>query len=148
MSSAPWAAKRCCTCKQEKPASEFYADKRARSGLRAQCKRCHCDTSMRTRDPEKKRAANRRWMRDYSRRPDVMARERVRSRRRNKTPEAKARLALNAAVQAGRVQRPGACARCGMACRPNGHHHDYSKPLAVEWLCTGCHGKEHRHGRR
>lgn len=34
------ATKRCCGCKQEKPASEFYGDKRKRDGLQGRCKPC------------------------------------------------------------------------------------------------------------
>jgi hypothetical protein len=38
--------KTCGACRSEKPASDFYADKRRRDGLKGQCKRCHCRTSI------------------------------------------------------------------------------------------------------
>jgi len=44
----------------------------------------------------------------------------------------------------GRLVRPAACEECGASCTPNAHHDDYSKPLAVRWLCTKCHGLVHR----
>jgi hypothetical protein len=59
-----------------------------------------------------------------------------------------AHAAVSAAVLSGVLVRPTQCERC-----PNevdniiGHHHDYSKPLEVEWLCRPCHGKHHaEHG--
>jgi len=48
------------------------------------------------------------------------------------------------AVRAGRLPRPEACQRCGRECVPHGHHADYARPLDVKWLCTACHGAEHR----
>lgn len=64
--------------------------------------------------------------------------------------EEKARGALKVAVAAGRLIRPEACQRCnripGRGARGQaliqGHHHDYSKPLDVEWLCAKCHRAE------
>ena len=43
------------------------------------------------------------------------------------------------------IIKPDCCSHCGD--RTDGlhaHHRDYSKPLAVLWLCPLCHGKEHR----
>ncbi len=39
------------------------------------------------------------------------------------------------------IQQP--CAKCGDA-KSEMHHHDYSKPLEVEWLCRKCHLAEHK----
>lgn len=39
------------------------------------------------------------------------------------------------------VQQP--CAVCG-AEKTEMHHHDYSKPLEVEWLCRPCHMRTHQ----
>lgn len=51
---------------------------------------------------------------------------------------------LSSAILAGKVTRPDACARCGQQGPVDGHHHDYSKPLDVEWLCRPCHMTHHR----
>jgi hypothetical protein len=63
-----------------------------------------------------------------------------------------ARVTLQRAVRAGDVVRPDRCSRCGNEPPPgraiNGHHHDYSKPLDVEWLCEKCHTAHHRKVRR
>jgi hypothetical protein len=55
-----------------------------------------------------------------------------------------ARQILKRAVLSGVVTRPIHCEVCGLICKPHGHHPDYSKPLKVIWVCTSCHGKEHR----
>lgn len=56
-----------------------------------------------------------------------------------------ARSAVQAAIKRGELVRPRACSRCRRRRRaPEAHHLDYSKPLAVIWLCKGCHAKEHR----
>lgn len=38
------------------------------------------------------------------------------------------------------------CSECGS---PDSqmHHHDYTKPLEVEWLCRKCHLKRHKDSR-
>lgn len=37
---------------------------------------------------------------------------------------------------------PCPCATSGVPL--HGHHHDYAKPLEIEWLCVACHVAEHR----
>ena len=41
-------------------------------------------------------------------------------------------------------ETPDKCSRCGKGGRIIAHHPDYTDPLTVEWLCNGCHLKEHR----
>lgn len=54
-----------------------------------------------------------------------------------------ARKAVNHAIEAGRLSsRP--CQKCGGTLNLQAHHHDYSKPLDVEWLCSKCHGELRR----
>jgi hypothetical protein len=61
-------------------------------------------------------------------------------RHRSKYPErAKARNLLSKAVQHGKIARPAVCEQCGVECRPEAHHPDYSEPLNVRWLCKACH---------
>jgi ribosomal protein S27AE len=55
-----------------------------------------------------------------------------------------AKSAVYCAVKAGKLKPPKRCSGCGrFAGRIHGHHDDYSKPLAVRWLCARCHGAIH-----
>lgn len=54
-----------------------------------------------------------------------------------------AHLELQRAVNRGEVERPDTCSDCGAAGQIQGHHHDYSKPLDVHWLCVSCHAGRH-----
>lgn len=59
---------------------------------------------------------------------------------RAKHPEkAAAHDAVFDALRGGRLVRPSVCDQCGVVCRPQGHHDDYTKPLSVRWLCRPCH---------
>lgn len=138
--------KRCPTCGVTKDATEFYGCKRSKDGLKSQCKACHIEGNVRTRDPDN----TRRLGRDHMRRARVAdpekfrARERDASRRRPKDDRVRARQLLNGAVRRGEVVRPDECSRCGCAGKVTGHHPDYSKPLEVVWLCYPCHAEEDR----
>lgn len=55
-----------------------------------------------------------------------------------------ARNALGKALRLGTVVRPSTCEKCGSTGRLiDGHHEDYSQPLAVWWLCKPCHFRRH-----
>lgn len=89
------------------------------------------------RDPELARQREReRYQRDKEKRAALVARRDPKKR--------KAMQMVNARVAAGTMLKPDTCERCGEKGRIEGHHHDYDKPLEVEWLCEACHGLEHR----
>jgi len=52
-----------------------------------------------------------------------------------------ARSKLRKAVRRGDIV-PLPCERCG-ASDVEGHHHDYTQPFDVRWLCRDCHSREH-----
>jgi hypothetical protein len=53
----------------------------------------------------------------------------------------RARVMLNNAVRAGKLERPKQCAICGHFIEGGceAHHYDYGKPLSVTWVCPQCH---------
>ena len=44
------------------------------------------------------------------------------------------------AIKVGDLVPSSTCELCGISGPVEAHHHDYRKPLEVEWLCTVCHG--------
>lgn len=56
----------------------------------------------------------------------------------------KARRKLKSEIEAGRIIRPKKCSTCKKAGRIQAHHSNYKEPLNVKWICSTCHGKEHR----
>lgn len=137
----------CGCCKAPKPADEYYADKRTANGLKAQCKKCHLETAVRTRDKERHRD----YRRDSARRARASDPEKFRRRHleasRKRPPAGKrreARKLLNYAVRSGKVERPPKCQECDSRGLIHGHHEDYDRPLDVLWLCPECHGIAHR----
>lgn len=138
---------RCTRCDEYLPEDQFYNRSSNHHGLRHNCKSCCTDLNLKTRDPENARDYNREWMRkDRRRNPEkYKKRDRERARKRDYDEKDQARRKLNYAVQAGEIERPEKCPKCGREdLTIHGHHHDYSQPLDVEWMCSRCHGKEHR----
>jgi hypothetical protein len=151
--------KMCTKCKTVKPLTEFVRRQTRSDGRCSHCKECyrkrsaelwwnHRDKALeyarRCYDPQKKRASYERQMADPSKREALRRREVARAKaNKDKKP---AQAACQKAVKNGFLVRPKACTQCGQASgRIEGHHHDYSKPLDVIWLCVKCHRRMH-HG--
>lgn len=139
------SSSRCCTtCGEQKPLAAFEADRRVPSGRGPRCRSCR----------------NRNYKPEYRYRYAERNREKERERARRKssantkrrdTKTERARHAARNAVAAGAVVKPTRCEVCGDAPerhRLHAHHEDYDRPLDVRWLCSVCHGREHRHALR
>lgn len=155
----------CRKCGAEKPQSEYYKQPTNKTGYQYSCKAC---TSQRIRENyrqnidhykgyEKSRTnrserASQQSLRDrgrYAVDPEFreVVKERVK-RHRNAHPEkAIARRKLSKAIETGRIVPLKNCEHCGTTEKQiQGHHWSYEPEhwLDVIWLCTTCHGKEHR----
>ncbi len=54
----------------------------------------------------------------------------------------RAHVILNRALLKGLILRPENCSECKKTCKPDGHHENYSNPLAVIWVCRSCHSRK------
>jgi hypothetical protein len=81
------------------------------------------------------------WRKRYYSDPE---RNKRHAEQRKNTDKNKARNKLHHEVEAGRIIKPILCENCGTESILHGHHVDYNKPLEVKWLCSFCHGLEHR----
>lgn len=111
----------CSVCKVEKFVEEFHREKRKPVGYAAACRMC-----INKADRERHRKKKNRTIEPPER--------------------AKARKAVKDAVRRGELTKPTKCQGCFETFPKHlihGHHHDYSKPLEVTWLCAPCHGLEH-----
>ena len=125
------ATKRCKKCGEDLPLKAFQREALNRDGLRGSCKACHRVREMAWRHANRDRVAK--------------TQQRWRSRR-GDPEKVRARNAVSGAVKRGELRKPERCEQCGAEAeshRIHGHHHDYSKPLDVEWLCVGCHLAAH-----
>lgn len=135
---------RCGKCRSYLPKNGFYKNNRTILGIKSECKKCHCETLLTSRDKENSRRLGRESMRRRRRESPEQFRARERQHLRKKDARTAARDVLNRAVRSGNMIRPSVCSSCQRTGRITAHHADYSKPLAVEWLCYECHGRLHR----
>lgn len=123
--------KRCGTCKvfykannTEEFRSHFYKNRDELDGYMARCKKCDYKLSLnKKRNHAKQNAA----------------------KRKNAPIQHKARMILNNAVALKKILKPKECSKCLATGQIHGHHHDYSKPLSVIWVCRKCHKDIHDH---
>lgn len=153
--------KQCFKCQQVKPLDDFYKHPQMADGRLNKCKACaKSDASQHRSDNlEACRAYDRkRFQHDLERRslqidqsrewarnnPEKMAEVKAQWQARN--PEKRqCHISLASALTKGTLVKSASCQSCGISgVRIHGHHHDYTKPLDVMWLCATCHAKQHR----
>jgi hypothetical protein len=163
--------KRCKDCDETKPLDEFYVHKVMADGRLNKCKACvrarvkkhRAENVERIREYDRERhqrperrayskAQSKRWYAENPERAAELARRwqaanpersgEVRRRWKLANPvKIAAHVAVNNAVRAGKLAKQP-CVVCGET-QVHAHHHDYSKPLDVEWLCPLHHRRLH-----
>lgn len=134
------STKTCSGCGLELPLSEFNKKRRNKDGLQDRCRKCFSEYNKAryASDPERFKRDARRYRED-----NVEGVYATRLRMCEKNPTHKnANEAVSLALQLGVIANPGVCYGCGCDSsehRIEAHHHDYSKPLEIVWLCTPCH---------
>lgn len=157
--------KKCYRCSIEKELTEFYKHPANTDGHSNRCKECtkkdvkenrkvkkdYYDNYDRNRpnaeDRKDKSVESRRSK--YNSDPDFRKKKLYSSwlDRRNNPDKYGARDALTVARKNGALATPETCEHCGISgVRIEGHHWSYLPEhwLDVIWLCTICHGKEHK----
>lgn len=137
--------KTCFKCGLNLPIDSFYVHPRMADGHLGKCKEC----------TKKDVAAN--YQKNFAEIQNYEC-ERFKSpsrkkmvvqyaKRRRTSPEGRpkflARSKLAYQVRNGLIVRPDKCESCGITCKVQAHHEDYSRPYDVKWLCFVCHRKQH-----
>jgi hypothetical protein len=144
--------KRCKGCQETLPPEAFYAKKGARDGLESKCKDCKRSGVAKNRKRNKAHYAAYDKIRNQSLERMEASQRYAQSDKgkisrqnsldryaRNHPERVKAQELAGIAMAQGKIQRPIACESCGQRKPLQAHHHDYSKPYDVTFLCTGCH---------
>lgn len=159
------ATKRCFKCGETKPLSAFYKHPRMTDGHVNKCKECNKKDVVENRlsnlsyyqecDRNRKNASERAMINNernkarYKNNEDF--KQNVRRTREKWLDEnnhkRSAHLAVQSATRTGKIHKPSVCSCCGDSPETiYGHHWSYEESnwLDVMWLCSKCHGKEHR----
>lgn len=134
------ATKKCAECGRELLIEDFNKNKRNRDGLQDRCRECFSkyNKARYAANPERFKADVAAYRANN---PKAHMETRLRACAKNPT-RTNANRAVEAALKDGAIENPGVCYGCGCKAgehRIEAHHHDYSKPLDVVWLCTPCH---------
>jgi hypothetical protein len=140
MSELALIQKCCAGCGHLLPVGQFSRNAGARDGLQERCKACFSvyNRARYGRMGDTIRAKVRRYQQEN---PRAILATRLRMCASHPSQRNAYRV-VEEAIRAGVLVRPDVCHGCGCGNdehRIEAHHHDYSKPLTVLWLCTPCH---------
>jgi hypothetical protein len=134
----------CFKCNRRKPLTSFYEHEKMADGHLGKCKTCTKNDVRKNygETREERSEYERRRYKDPARRKRMIAYQReLRLRNPGKY---RARMAVQYAIRVGKLVRQP-CLLCRTTVQVQAHHHDYRKPLDVDWLCFKCH-REKEHG--
>lgn len=135
--------KRCSKCGITKEFTEFYRYSEMLDGHLNECKDCKKAATTRRRQAHPEvmmtwRNNNREYLRQYTK--DWLSAHPDWQKTYRQQPEEQRKCQARRATRKLKHSRPAACQRC---CNDSPvlfkHHHDYSKPLDIVWLCQDCH---------
>lgn len=131
--------KHCNICNRDLPFDMFHIRRASHDGLCARCKDCQS-----VYDAARKHKPDRVAARlNYRARPssvDAFLEGSKRWREKNRLKR-EAHVIVGNAIRDGKLKRQP-CEVCSDL-KVDAHHDDYSKPLAVRWLCIACHAAHH-----
>lgn len=134
--------KTCSHCGVAKPLEQFQRRKASTDGYTASCKQCLHERDKARYPGEREHRAKMHKIYSAGVGRDACNASKRRWRDRNAEKRA-AHVILNNALRDGRIKRQP-CEVCGVK-KVHAHHDDYTKPLAVRWLCVKHHEEAH-HG--
>lgn len=129
--------KRCFKCNEEKHLDLFYAHPRMSDGYLNKCKKCtkqDVKTNYSTNREHYAEYEKKRWGNPERRRYSQSLVNSNKSRKQTHS-------AVSNAIRDGKMSKKP-CVVCGET-KVQAHHHDYSKPLDVVWLCRKHHLETH-----
>ena len=133
----------CAECKRDLPISEYNKRAPSPDGLQDRCRECFSRYN-RARYAANREATKAAVYKYRDENPDKVLETRLKVCAKNPTHRTAYR-AVEAAITAGVIERSVKCQGCGLEHDfIHGHHHDYTAPLAVIWLCPKCHFAVHR----
>lgn len=158
--------KKCFKCGETKSVSCFYKHKGMADGYLGKCKDCA------KKDVKENRDLNKEYYLEYDRNRlnakertlkqsltvkkkiddgDVALANKIKQTKQkwadNNPNKRKAQVVARNAIKSGKLIQSPVCECCGCnSCQIQGHHWSYEPDnyLDVIWLCTSCHGKEHK----
>lgn len=130
----------CIKCGESLPASSYHKGSKSKSGLQSSCKSCR----------KKYSANNAKHINDYNRdwrkrNPQKAYISTNKWRNANRVKISCYKKVSTALGNGSLIKEP--CTICG-SLKSEAHHEDYSKPLAVIWLCSKHHSERHTELRR
>ena len=139
--------KYCTKCKEIKPTNDFHNNRSNKDGKADWCKLCNAARAFKFLSTPGGVEAKKVSQKKYSLSDKGRATRDKASKVYAEThPDRyRAKCAVNSAVQNGTIDKPDFCSVCFGKGVIHGHHHDYTKPLDVQWLCQPCHINVH-HG--